>query len=111
MLRHKSGVMFGPDGLFRHLPQSEDKVYPNPFEEGEDPGGPPEVVIADPTEPVPIPIEEFRDKINPRGGYFQGIAQEVHDFESKDDRMSKVEPETCCEGLITIRWQQGGSAN
>jgi len=39
------------------------------------------VVIADPTEPQPIPIEEFRDNIDPRGGYFQGIATDVHDFE------------------------------
>ena len=80
-LRHKNGATFGPDGLSRHLPQPEDEVYPNPFEQDEDPGGPPEVVIADPTEPQPIPIEEFRDRIDPRGGYFQGIATDVHDFE------------------------------
>ena len=80
-LKHKNGATFGPDGLSRRLPQPEDEVYPNPFEENEDPGGPPEVVIADPTEPQPIPIEEFRDNIDPRGGYFQGIATNVHDFE------------------------------
>jgi len=61
--------------LSRRLPQPEDEVYPNPFEENEDPGGPPEVVIADPTEPQPIPIEEFRDNIDPRGGYSKGLQQ------------------------------------
>ena len=36
-LRHKNGATFGPDGLSRRLPQPEDEVYPNPFEENEDP--------------------------------------------------------------------------
>ena len=42
--------------MSRRLPQPEDEVYQNPFEKNGDPGGPPEVVIADPTEPQPIPI-------------------------------------------------------
>ena len=81
-LRHKNGATFGPDGLSRRPPQSEDEVYPNPFEADEDPGGPPEVVIADPAEPGPIPIEEFRDNIDPRGGYFHGLATDIQDFET-----------------------------
>jgi hypothetical protein len=80
-LRHKNRATFGPDGLSRCWPQPEDEIYPNPFEDGEDPGGPPEMVIANPTELQPVPIEEFCDKIDPRGGYFQGIAMDVHDFE------------------------------
>jgi len=80
-LRHKNGATFGPDGLSRRVPQPEDEVYPNPFEADEDPGGPPDVVIADPTEPGPIPIEEFRDNIDPRGGYFHGLAIDISDFE------------------------------
>ena len=116
-LRHKNRATFGPDRLSRHFPQPEDKVYPNLFKEDEAPGGLPEVVIADPTEPQPIPIEEFSDKIDPRGGYFQGIATDVYDFEydlakaltdnerdrnflmqflkSKDNKMSKEDTEMC----------------
>ena len=116
-MRHKNRATFGPDRLSRCFPQPEDEVYPNPFEEDEDPGGPPEVVIADPTEPQPIPIEEFRDKIDLRGGYFQGNVTDVHDFEydlakvladyekdrnllmqflkSKDRKMSKEDTEMC----------------
>jgi len=80
-LRHKNGATFGPDGLSRHLPQPEDEVYPNPFEADEDPGGLPDVVIADPTKPGPIPIKEFRDNIDLRGGHFHELVTDIHDFE------------------------------
>ena len=66
-LRHKNGATFGPDRLSRRLPQPEDEVYPNPFEKNEDPGGPPEVVIADPTEPQLLKYRKVtRPGIEPR---------------------------------------------
>jgi len=39
--------------------------------------------VADPTEPQPVPIEDFVDKIDSRGGYFYGIANSVEDFKDE----------------------------
>jgi len=42
--------------------------------------GPPEIIIADPSEIPPLKIEDFMDSIDTRGGYYQGIAKSMKDF-------------------------------
>jgi hypothetical protein len=45
--------------------------------------GPPEFRVVDPAEPQPLPIEEFVDSIDSRGGYFQGVVKSIHDFQEE----------------------------
>ena len=42
--------------------------------------GLPDFVVADSTEPQPLPIEDFVDKIDTRRGYYHGIAKSLDDF-------------------------------
>jgi len=89
-LRHKAGATFGPDGLSRRPVQEGDPIYePCSDDEDTDP-----VVqkfeIVDPSEPQPLPIEDFVDKIDSRGGYFFGIAKSLDNFE---DELKKADNE------------------
>ena len=80
VIRHKAGATFGPDGLSRR-PRHESDA-PIEVKEDSDELVPdlPEIEIADSSEPQPLPIEAFVDKIDSRGGYFQGIAKSLEDF-------------------------------
>jgi hypothetical protein len=85
VLRHKVGKTFGPDGLSRRPPQPSDPPLEicSDDERDEEMLGPPEFRVLDPTEPQPLPIEEFVDIIDSRGGYFQGVAKSIHDFQEE----------------------------
>lgn len=79
-LRHKAGATFGPDGLSRRPKHDDDPVYEPCSDDEEQEVGVPEFEVADPTEPSPLPIEDFVDQIDTRGGYFYGIANSLDDF-------------------------------
>lgn len=87
VLKHKAGATFGPDGLSRRARQPTDPE-PEPYSDDDEPAwGPPEVIIADPSETQPLPIEEFVDEIDYRGGYFQGSALDIDDFKEELARL------------------------
>jgi len=79
-LRHKAGATFGPDGLSRRPKHDDDPVYEPCSDDEEQEVELPKFEVADPTEPQPLPIEDFVDQIDTRGGYFQGIADSLDDF-------------------------------
>jgi hypothetical protein len=79
-LRHKAGATFGPDGLSRRPKHDDDPVYELCSDDEEIEVEIPNFEVADPTEPQPLPIEDFVDQIDTRGGYLQGIAKEPEDF-------------------------------
>ena len=80
-IRHKAGVTFGPDGLSRRPRQEGDESYEPCSDDEDEPYPKIETVIADQNEPKPLDILDFVDKIDSRGGYFQGIAQGIEEFE------------------------------
>lgn len=80
-IRHKAGATFGPDGLSRRPRQPTDPdPVPDSDEEGEEYAGPPDLIHAEPRSPDPLPIEDFADKIDTRGGYILGIARSYKDI-------------------------------
>ena len=79
-LRHKAGATFGPDGLSRRLRHDDDVVHEPCSDDEEEEHEIPAFEVADATEPQPLPIEDFVDKIDTRGGYFHGIAESLEDF-------------------------------
>ena len=82
-LRHKAGATFGPDGLSRRTAQDDDPSYEPCSDDEEDTVELPTFEVADATEPPPLPIEDFVDKIDSRRGYYQGIANSIDDFKSE----------------------------
>ena len=85
VLRHKAGATFGPDGLSRRPKHDDDPIYEPCSDDEEMEVDLPVFEVADPTEPQPLPIEDFVDKIDTRGGYFHGIANSVDDFTKELD--------------------------
>ena len=85
VLRHKAGKTFEPDGLSRRPPQPSDPRLEicSDNERDEEMPGPPEFRVVDPAEPQPLPIEEFVDSIDSRGGYFHGVAKSINDFQEE----------------------------
>jgi len=79
-LRHKAGATFGPDGLSRRAAQENDPPFEPCSDDEDDPVGLPDFEIADPSEPQPLPIEEFVDRIDSRRGYYHGLAKSLDDF-------------------------------
>jgi len=79
-LRHKAGATFGPDGLSRRTVQEGDLPYENCSDDEDEPYPKIETVIADQNDAPPLEIKDFVDKIDSRGGFFQGIATEIRDF-------------------------------
>lgn len=79
-IRHKAGATFGPDGLSRRSQQPSDPPIDPCSDDEEDIPNIPKVEIVDATEPGPLPILDFVDKIDSRGGYFQKIAGSTDDF-------------------------------
>ena len=84
-LRHKAGATFGPDGLSRRPVQPGDPPINITSEDEEDETmpGPPITEIVDNTEPQPLEISDFVDNIDSRGGYIQGIANSIKDFDKE----------------------------
>ena len=84
-LRHKAGATFGPDGLSRRPVQPGDPPINITSEDEEDETmpGPPIIEIVDNTEPQPLDISDFVDDIDSRGGYIQGIANSIKDFDKE----------------------------
>ena len=82
-LRHKAGATFGPDGLSRRTSQEDDSAYEPCSDDEDEIVELPDFEVADPTEPQPLPIEEFVDKIDSRRGYYQGIAKSLDDFDKE----------------------------
>lgn len=81
-IRHKAGATFGPDGLSRRprQPTDPESVPASDDDTDDEPNGPPEFIFADPDGSMPLPIEDFVDEIDSRGGYFQGIASSYKDI-------------------------------
>ena len=83
VLRHKAGATFGPDGLSRRPKHDDDPVYEPCSDDEEVEVELPIFEVADSREPQPLPIEDFVDKIDTRGGYFHGIALSLNDFKTE----------------------------
>src|SRR5271156_205347 len=77
-IRHVSGKTFGPDGLSRREKQPGDEEYPMDGDIG-DVNKSPELKIADGSV-LPLDFDSFKDDIDTRGGYLQGIAESVDCF-------------------------------
>ena len=80
-LRHVAGKTFGPDGLSRRSEQPGDEKYP-PDEDMADINKPPILRIAEGSDP-PLELDEFKDDIDTRGGYLQGLAESISCFEQE----------------------------
>src|SRR5271156_6503038 len=77
-IRHVAGKSFGPDGLSRREMQPGDEKYPDDEDVGEiDP--PPNLTMTDGAH-LPLEFEDFKDKIDTRGGYLQKSAESVECF-------------------------------
>ena len=87
-LRHKAGATFGPDGLSRRSLQEGDPTYEPCSDDEDEVSGQIEFEIANPTEPQPLPIEEFVDQIDTRHGFLYNVAKSVDDF---DEELSKAD--------------------
>ena len=75
-LRHCPGKTFGPDGLSKRDPQLGDKDYPKPEDWEDEPAGLEGIEYPDEPYEEPLEPEEFRDKIDYRGGYLYSITEE-----------------------------------
>jgi len=89
-LRHKPGISFGPDGLSRWPKQPRDTPQPHINDDDDIPNKPPDFEMADKHDERPLPIEDFVDTIDNRGGYFHGIATSVNDFGTELDYLDTL---------------------
>jgi hypothetical protein len=80
VLRHKAGKTFGPDRLSRCPEQKGDPKWEPCSDDEDDVNEPLIYEVADPTEPQPLPIEDFVDQIDLHRGYFYGKAASFDDF-------------------------------
>ena len=83
VLRHKAGKTFGPDGLSRRPPQDGDPEHEPCSDDEAEATEPIQFEMANPDDTPPLPIEEFVDRIDSRGGYFYGIATSEDDFKEE----------------------------
>ena len=81
-LRHVAGKCFGPDGLSRRERQDGDEEYP-PDEDHMEIKGPPEFSMTEDAEP-PLPFEDFKERIDERGGFYMHLATKVEDFQVEE---------------------------
>jgi hypothetical protein len=88
-LRHKAGATFGPDGLSRRSVQEGDPSFEPCSDDEDEEVKLPRFEVADPSEPQPLPIEEFVDQIETRRGYFYGIAESVDNFRKELDEADR----------------------
>jgi hypothetical protein len=108
VLRHKAGKTFGPDGLSRRPEQKGDPKWEPCSDDEDDVNEPLIYEVADPTEPQPLPIEDFVDQIDSRGGYFYGIAGGVDDFNEelvRADLQRHREKDGLQQNLVSAREQ------
>jgi hypothetical protein len=82
-LRHKAGVTFGPDGLSRRSLQKDDPPFEPCSDDEDDAVGLPGFEVADDSEPQPLDIGEFVDRIDTRKGFFHGVARSLGDFDEE----------------------------
>ena len=82
-LRHKSGKTFGPDGLSRRDKYPGDPEFANSEEFEDEPNGPPEFIYAEGQQEEPLDFEEFKDIIDNRKGYMQGVAESYLDIKKE----------------------------
>ena len=83
VLRHKAGATFGPDGLSRRPVHDDDPPFEPCSDDEEIENDIPKFEVVDPSEPQPLDILEFVDQIDSRGGYYQGIATSLDDFNTE----------------------------
>lgn len=83
-IRHVAGKTFGPDGLSRRDKQPGDEEYPPDEDVGES-NPPPELIMTEGSI-EPVPFETFKDNIDTRGGYLQGLASSVDCFKQEKER-------------------------
>jgi len=69
---------FGPDGLSRRERQEGDETYPD-NEDLDEIGKPPVLTMEDGVSP-PLKFEDFKEDIDTRGGYLQGLPKSVACF-------------------------------
>jgi hypothetical protein len=81
-IRHVAGKTFGPDGLSRKPYAEGNIVFPEEAYDG-DMTSPLKVEIVDPDGQPLIPIMDFVDQIDNRGGYFMGIAGSIECFKQE----------------------------
>ena len=79
-LRHKAGATFGPDGLSRRSAQADDPPFEPCSDDEEEVVTLPKFEIVDPTEPQPLPIDDFVETIDSRRGYYHRIVESLDDF-------------------------------
>jgi hypothetical protein len=78
-LKHVQGLTFAADGLSRRKKQPGDEIQPSP-EDGYDDNQPPENHPDwDYDIPQPLDLEEFKDDIDIRGGYYQRVIEELEE--------------------------------
>jgi len=90
-LRHKPSISFGPDGLSRRPKQPQDVPQPHIDDDDDIPNKPPDFEMADEHDERPLPIEDFVDTIDNRGGYFHGIATSIDDFGAELDYLDTLQ--------------------
>ena len=78
-----TGATFGPDRLSRWPVHKDNPAFEPCSDDKEELSGLPLFEVADPTEPQPLPIEEFVDQIDSWKGFFNGIAESIKDFEEE----------------------------
>ena len=86
-IRHVAGKSFGPDGLSRRPEQQGDEKYPDDEDSVEN-NPPPNVTWTD-EEPIPLEYNDFKNKIDSRGGYIQTLAKSVKCFERESERAKR----------------------
>ena len=80
-LRHVAGKTFGPDGLSRRDEQPGDEKYPLDEDMAEI-NDPPVLKITEGTE-LPLEFDDYKEKIDTRGGFLQSLAISVNCFEQE----------------------------
>ena len=93
-LRHKAGATFGPDGLSRRPMQEGDPLLEVDEEEAGEPELP-KFEMKQETDPPPLSIDNFVDKIDTRRGYFQGIAKSLDDFVEELEEADMQKDQEC----------------
>jgi hypothetical protein len=104
VLRHVAGKNFGPDGLSRRNEQPDDEVYPTD-EDTVEVIKVPELEISGGSG-VPLDFESFKEDIDTRGGYLQGLAVSTKCFDEElagADARRQLESRVVKEQLSSCR--------
>jgi len=90
-LRHKPDISFGPDGLSQWPKQPRNAPQPHIDDDDDILNKPSDFEMADEHDERPLPIEDFVDTIDNRGGYFHGIATSIDDFGAELDYLDTLQ--------------------